>query len=90
MDITSVFKLLQDDIHSVVFDTINEFGRPETRVTDIMLCDENSLYFITARGKNFYEQVIDNKYVSLTGFKGNSTLSQSLSEVMSKILELNY
>ena len=53
MDITSVFKLLQDDIHSVVFATINEFGRPETRVIDIMLCDENSIYFITARGKIF-------------------------------------
>lgn len=74
MDINSVFKFLRDDIHSVVFATINEFGLPETRVIDIMLCDENGLYFITARGKNFYKQLINNKYVSLTGFKGNSSI----------------
>lgn len=74
MDINSVLKFLRDDIHSVVFATINEFGLPETRVIDIMLCDENGLYFITARAKNFYKQLINNKYVSLTGFKGNSSI----------------
>ena len=88
MDITSVFKLLQDDIHSVVFATINEFGHPETRVIDIMLCDENSIYFITARGKNFYEQFIDNKYVSLTGFKGNSTISSIAVSVRGNVKDI--
>ena len=28
-----------------------------TRVIDIMLTDEDSLYFITAKGKDFYRQL---------------------------------
>ena len=53
-----------------------------------MLCDENSIYFITARGKNFYEQLIDNKYVSLTGFKGNSTISSIAVSVRGNVKDI--
>lgn len=87
MNINSVFKLLKDDIHTVVFATTDEYGLPETRVIDIMLCDKNSIYFITAKGKNFYKSLIDNKYVSLSGFKGNSTISSIAVSVRGNVKE---
>lgn len=31
---------------------------------DIMLTDENSLYFITAKGKAFYAQLMENPYMA--------------------------
>lgn len=88
MDINSVFKFLRNDIHSVVFATINEFGLPETRVIDVMLYDKNGLYFITARGKNFYKQLINNKNISLTGFKGNSTISSIAVSVQGNVKDI--
>ena len=51
-------RILKDEIHSTVIATIDEKGRPVTRVIDIMLTDENSLYFITAKGKAFYSQLM--------------------------------
>jgi len=45
--------MLQQEMHSVVFATINEQGRPVTCAIDLMLADENGLYFLTAKGKSF-------------------------------------
>lgn len=75
MQTYDIFKMLKDEIHTVVFATIDEEGLPDTRVIDIMLFDSEGLYFITAKGKRFYEQLIKTRYVSLSGFKGKDTLS---------------
>ena len=48
MESKDYLKILKDEIHSVVV------ARPQTRVIDIMLVDDNSVYFITAKGKEFY------------------------------------
>lgn len=56
MQTADYLKILKDEIHSVVFATIDENGLPDARVIDIMLVDSYSLYFITAKGKNFYRQ----------------------------------
>lgn len=48
METKDYLRILKDEIHSTVMATIDEKGRPVTRVIDIMLTDENSLYFITA------------------------------------------
>lgn len=53
MQTAHYLKVLKDEIHSVVFATIDESGLPDARVIDIMLVDSDSLYFITAKGKNF-------------------------------------
>ncbi len=47
--------------------TLNEAGHPETRVIDMMLYDEQGLYFLTAKGKNFYHQLQEQGYISLSG-----------------------
>lgn len=63
-------KLLTEDIHSVVIATLGTTGRPETRVIDMMLYDTQGLYFLTARGKSFYAQLIAQGFVSLSGTDG--------------------
>lgn len=68
-------KYLTKEIHSTVMATVDENGLPVTCAIDIMDYDENGLYFLTARGKNFYARLKTGRYVSLTGMKCTDTLS---------------
>lgn len=47
-------KILVEQIHSTTIATIAADGHPQTRVIDMMLWDENGVYFLTAKGKAFY------------------------------------
>ena len=49
-------KLLVENIHSA---TIGADGHPQTRVIDMMLYDEQCVYFLTAKGKAFYAQLME-------------------------------
>ncbi|WKY42930.1 4Fe-4S binding protein [Eubacteriaceae bacterium ES2] len=60
-------KILKEEIHSTVIATKDDRGFPVTRVIDIMLVDDVGLYFLTAKGKAFYEQLMTQNYVALTG-----------------------
>ena len=51
METKDYLRILKDEIHSVVITTVDGEGRPAARVIDIMLTDDRSLYFITAKGK---------------------------------------
>ena len=62
MDVKTVFKFLKEDIHTAVFSTLDENGLPESRVIDVMLYDGGGIYFITAKGKRFYDSLVKNKY----------------------------
>ncbi len=88
MNLTDIFKMLCDDIHTVVVATVNERGLPETRVIDIMLCDESGVYFITAKGKRFYESLTDKKYIALSGYKGEDTMSSTAISLSGEVEEL--
>lgn len=70
-----ILNILQKEIHSTVFATIDSEGLPQTCVIDIMLADENGLYFLTARGKSFYDRLMDRPFVAISGMKGGDTLS---------------
>lgn len=74
METKDYLHLLRDRIHSTVMATLDEEGRPITRVIDIMLADDDSLYFLTARGKEFYDQLAEQKYIALTGLMGGEGL----------------
>lgn len=63
-------QILQKEIHSTAFATVDENGLPQVRIIDIMLVDDTSLYFITARGKEFYRQLEKQKFVAITGMTG--------------------
>ena len=70
METKDYLRILKEEIHSTVIATVDEKGRPVTRVIDIMLADEESLYFITAKGKAFYSQLMENPYVAISGMCG--------------------
>lgn len=46
-------QLLVDYIHSATLATIGADGHPQTRIIDMMLWDEQGVYFLTAKGKVF-------------------------------------
>lgn len=75
MTTVEILKMLQRDIHSAVFATVDESGLPQTCVIDLMLADEGGLYFLTARGKAFYRRLTAAGFVALSGMKGEGTLS---------------
>jgi O-acetyl-ADP-ribose deacetylase (regulator of RNase III)/uncharacterized pyridoxamine 5'-phosphate oxidase family protein len=65
-------QMLQKEIHSTAFATVDENGLPQVRIIDIMLVDDNSLYFITAKGKEFYRQLEAQKFVAISGMTGGN------------------
>ena len=70
METAQYLKIICEEIHSVVVATLDQEGHPVTRVIDMMLHDDSSLYFLTAKGKEFYRQLMDQKYLSLSGMSG--------------------
>ena len=75
MTVHDIFNILQKDIHSAVFATLDENGLPQTCVIDLMLADESGLYFLTAKGKSFYDRLTARPFVAVSGMKGRDTLS---------------
>lgn len=51
-------KILVEDIHSATVATIGADGHPQTRIIDMMYYDDAGVYFLTAKGKEFYEQLM--------------------------------
>lgn len=81
-------EFLTHEIHSTVFATVDKNGHPHTCVIDIMLCDDSSIYFLTSRGKSFYDRLNNQNFVSITGMKGKDTLSTVVVSVRGKVREL--
>lgn len=75
MTTSEILNILQADIHSTVFATVDEQGLPQTCVIDLMLADGDGLYFLTAKGKSFYERLTARPFAALSGMKGGDTLS---------------
>ena len=68
-------KILVEDIHSVTVATIGADGHPQTRVIDMMLWDENGVYFLTAKGKAFYAQLMEQGFIALSAAKDKISVS---------------
>ena len=68
-------KLLVEDIHSTTVATIGGDGHPQTRIIDMMLWDENGVYFLTAKGKAFYAQMMDQGFIALSAAKDKVSVS---------------
>lgn len=65
-------QILHKEIHSTAFATVDDNGLPQVRIIDVMLVDEDSLYFLTAKGKEFYRQLEKQKFVAISGMTGGS------------------
>lgn len=69
MELQTILDLLVNEIHSVVMATTSA-NRPVTRVIDLMMHDGETLYFLTAKGKAFYQELMSQHYIALTGMCG--------------------
>ena len=77
LDTQDYLKILVEDIHSTVVATIDRNGHPVTRCIDMMLYDGNGVYFLTAKGKEFYTQLMEQHYISLSAISGKRCISLS-------------
>lgn len=83
-------KYIVNEIHRTIAATVDDEGLPVTCAIDMMDCDENSLYFLTAKGKNFYDRLIKRKYLAFTAMKGEDTMSSVAVSVRGKVRELGF
>lgn len=54
------------DVKDVAFATVDEKGLPQIRIIDVMLMENEKIYFCTARGKDFYAQLMRDNYIAIT------------------------
>lgn len=88
METLEVFRFIKDQIHTTIVATVDDTGNPVTCAVDIMDYDENGIYFLTAKGKNFYKRLKQNEYLSLTGVKGENTISCISVSLRGKVKEI--
>lgn len=88
MQTRDYLKYIVEEIHSTVFATVDEKGCPVTCAIDMMDCDESGLYFLTAKGKKFYERLKVNENIAFTAMKGEDTLSCVAVSVQGKAREI--
>ncbi len=77
-------------IHTTIAATVDDEGLPVTAAIDMMDSDENSLYFLTARGKSFYNRLKKQQFLALTGIKGENTMTSVAVSIRGKVRELGY
>ena len=85
MTTREILAVLQGEIHTTVFATVDDDGLPQTCVIDLMLADENGLYFLTAKGKSFYRRLMARPFVAISGMKGEDTLSSVAISVRGRV-----
>ena len=57
-----------------VLSTVDSEGNSQSRIIDIMHIDEDTIYFLTARGKNVYQEIINHPQVSYVNLKNNKSV----------------
>lgn len=88
METKDYLKYVTEEIHSVIMATVDEEGHPVTCAIDIMDYDEGGLYFLTAKGKKFYERLKHNVYIAFTAMKGKDTLTSLAISLQGKAREI--
>ncbi len=58
------------EVRDCAFATVDEQGNPDVRIIDVMIVEDEKLYFCTSRGKNFHHQLEKGK-VAITGLTKN-------------------
>lgn len=88
MDTKDFLAYIVDKIHSTVVATVDQEGRPVTCAIDMMDYDQNSLYFLTAKGKQFYHRLKQKEWIAFTAMKGEDTMSCVAVSLQGKVREL--
>ena len=88
MNAEQYLKYLVEEIHTTVVATVDDEGLPVTAAIDMMDFDENGLYFLTAKGKSFYDRLTKRRYMALTAVKGADTMTSVAISVRGKVKEI--
>ena len=64
MEAKDYLAFIVKEIHTSIVATVDDEGLPVTAAIDMMDSDEASLYFLTAKGKGFYDRLIKRGYLA--------------------------
>lgn len=67
--------MLVHTMHTSIMATVDTKGYPVTCAIDLMDFDEQGIYFLTAKGKGFYERLKHCPIVALSALKGKRCIS---------------
>ena len=67
------FKQLREVIDATL-STVDKNGNPQSRIIDIMYIEDDRIYFLTARGKHVYEEILNHPQVSYLCLNNNKTI----------------
>ncbi|WP_028043233.1 4Fe-4S binding protein [Candidatus Stoquefichus massiliensis] len=90
MEVQEILKQLVEDIHSVIIATLDENDHPVTCAIDLMLYQNHKIYFLTARGKSFYQRLMQHKTIALTGIKGIQTMDSIAISLQGQIRNIGH
>lgn len=55
------------EIKDVAFASVDAQGNPQVRIIDVMIVEDERLYFCTSRGKDFHKQLMRHPQIAITG-----------------------
>ncbi len=90
METKDYLKYIVEEIHTTIVATVDDEGLPATAAIDMMDYDDESLYFLTAKGKAFYDRLVKRQFLAFTAIKGEDTMSSTAVSVRGKVRELGY
>jgi uncharacterized pyridoxamine 5'-phosphate oxidase family protein len=88
MEAKDYLDYIANEIHRTIVATVDDEGLPVTAAIDMMDSDETSLYFLTAKGKGFYDRLKKREFLALTAMKGEDTMSSVAVSIRGKVREL--
>ena len=88
METRNYLAYIANEIHTTVVATVDYDGLPVTAAIDMMDSDENGLYFLTAKGKGFYDRLKKREFLALTALKGEDTMHSVAVSVRGRVREL--
>ncbi len=88
MTANEILRELAEEIHTTVVATVDEDGLPVTAAIDMMDADEEGLWFLTARGKSLYDRLTRQKFLALTGIRGEDTMHSVAVSVRGRVREI--
>ena len=90
MEAKDYLAYIVNEIHTTIVATVDDEGLPITAAIDMMDSDDNSLFFLTAKGKGFYDRLKKRGFLALTAIKGQDTMSSVAVSICGKVRELGY
>ena len=82
METKDYLSYIVHEIHRTIVATVDDEGLPVTAAIDMMDCDDDSLYFLTA--------MIKRGFLAFTAMKGEDTMSTVAVSIRGKVRDLGY